>query len=243
MSDIGSPAAQSALSPGNVEDIVVLVDRSPSTPRQNIESPFTTRRPSTTNRLTGLKLAKINEGHSYARRRFDMNWDLLSFSDTPKHPFGLSRESDMVDAGKRIAQVLLSGDPRVKHLPDNGTPGYIDLSFYMQSDPPQLFPLPHVPEAISARLFIALDTVSMPSLSWVIGLDMVYWPTSRQCKVAWIDSFVRPARLEVGIMLPCDVIIVADYELLLCTWPSNDDDVERAQFFTSHFGHGAYANS
>lgn len=159
--------------------------------------------------------------------------------------------------GTHFMHTLLSRDPRVKKMLSDTILSYEhvtvlrDLTGRIKSGRLSWFIYMHhviptdllAPEIISTRLFATLENGLEPSLSWSIGLDIVDCISSRQFRVALIDSSARPVHLHEETANYWALVLVEEHELIPFTWPSDDEDVERAQFFTSHFGHGGDSNS
>jgi hypothetical protein len=136
-------------------------------------------------------------------------------------------EHSAIMLGRYLMQYLTCRDSRVKQVRYDGTPGIVDLFFYMHHDSPAVSS--NAPTTVSTRLFATHDTGSTPSLNWSIGIDMVYvHPWSCQCRVAWIDSSIKPVRLEY-VPISYNLIIVEEHELEPFPWPVDIDSVAMAR--------------
>lgn len=109
-------------------------------------------------------------------------------------------------------------------------PENIDLIIYIRHDPHTQF--------VSVR-FVAKGTQTKNFQNGAMGFELATGRGVQTCKVAqW-----EPWRIlfDFGFLsfyrlLKWDLVIADESGLQPLTWPSNDDDVQRAQFFKLHFG-------
>lgn len=252
MSEIGSP--------GIMHDVVSTFECTPTTPRQSISSSPITPRQRTDNAfeaspwyitdpLHGLHVVQVDDAHSFARWKYkcdptDSGWTLESvwgpLADKPwlrfsrsERTYRLVLEREAIMWCRYIVHICLYISPLAGTGPSRISED-IDLIIYICQNLNT--------KTVSVR-FIAEGTRAPILQHRPMGFDLVMVRGVQTLKFTqwepWFDSHNKVIRKLLGWR----VVIADRHELQPFTWPSNDDDVERAQLFKSRFGHGAATNS
>ena len=236
MSEIGSP--------GIMHDVDLTVQNTPTTPRQSMSSSFTTPRQhtyaafeepplDTTNPLHGLHVVQVDNEHFFARWRYKSDMTMESWHDlldTPwlrnvrsERTYGLVPERETIILCRYIVFRCLCATA----LRGFSSSEDIDLVIYICHNP-------HT-QAVSVRC-VAEGTQAKELQHRPMGFDLVTGPEVQTCTFDRLEPWMNKRYFGVfHRLLEWDLIIVDESGLQPFTWPSNDEDVQRAQFFTHHF--------
>ena len=243
------------LSPGVMHDVDLTVELTPTTPRQSISSSPTTPRQRTYyafegspwdiyDPLHGLHMVQVDDEHFFARWRysFGMQSAWRDLSDPAwlrnvqsERIYGLVPEREAIILCKYVIHVCLCVDSFPTALRGAVPSEDVDLIIYTCHNP-------HT-QTVGVR-FIVEGTQAKHLRIRTMGFELVTSGLRQTCKFGQSERWMN--KLCFGLyrtLLGRDLVIADESGLQPFTWPSNDDDVQRAQFFTSHFGHGAAANS
>jgi len=232
MSEIGSP--------GIMHDVDLTIEYTPTTPRQSINSPPTTPRQRTydafevppwdiTNPLHGLHVVQVDDEHFFARWRYTLImtmelpwfWNIRSESTD-----GLVPERETIILCRYIVfEFLCAMALRIFISSED-----IDLIIYIYHDPRT--------KTVSVRF--TTEGMEIYHLQHrPMGFELVKGRGVQMCKFAHWEPWMIGFHEFSPKLLGWDLVIADRSGLQRFTWPTNDGDVQRARFFTSHFGHGA----
>ena len=246
------------LSPGVMHDVDSTFEHTPTTPRQIISSSPTTPRQrtdnafevvpwDTTNPLHGLHVVQVDDEHFFAQWRYksdppEFGW----IKERVRHPLEdmpwlqnvRSERTDLLEP-QREAVLFCRYFVHVwlyVNLPTalrGSIPSEdIDLTIYICHNT-------HT-QTVSVRFMVECTQVRVKNLqNRAMGFELVTSGPFRTCKVAqwepWRDLF-NYMFLRVYGLLEWYSDLADESRLQPFIWPSDDDDVQRAQFFKLYFG-------
>ena len=228
MSEIGSPGRHSILSPHIMHDADLTVTYTPTS-------------------IDGLRMVQVDDEHIFTLLRCDFGLYPHSIHDFRNYMKSTRRHHANIESFQVLDSVIpfvhmyaaivlcrhithenLGISSRAVNVPYKRSKP-IDLIIYTCYDP-------HTKTA--GVSFVAQDGRTQTLLQRPMGFELVTGNGVQTCKVAQEESWMHRI-IKIDGLLGWRVVIADRHELQPFTWPSNDDDVERAQFFKSHFGHGA----
>jgi len=248
MSEIGSP--------GIMHDVDLTIEHAPTTPRQIIGSLPTTPRQrvdnvfgvppwDATNPLHGLHVVQVDGHHFFARWRYKFERTIESawheLSDPPwlrnvrsERTYGLVPEREAIVLCRYLMHVYLCVMSSATILRGFSWSENVDLIIYICHNL-------HT-QTVSVR-FTAEGTPAKISQNRAMGFELVTSFGEQTCKFAQWESWIYPQDIVLRRLLKWRWVFVDKHELRPFTWPSNDEDVQRVQFFTSQFGHATPAKN
>ena len=251
MSESGSPGIDSMLSPGVMPEVDLTIDYTSVIPRQSISnSPSATRqqmgnaselpRSVSTNPLPGLHVFQVDDEHFFARWKYHSShkeeWSYPIANEwlhgvLSKLTYGRVAYYEAIFLCKQVIHLYYDTSLTESNVLHNRQED-IDLIIYICQN--------FDTKTVSTR-FIAEGTPVTNLQHRPMGFDLVRAHGVRSCEFTqwenWMSGLHHGLHRLLGFHL-----VIAEFGLHPFTWPSNDDDAERAQFFKSRFGHDAATN-
>lgn len=245
------------LSPGITHDIDLTVEHVPTTPRQIISSlPATPRRLTDnvfggtpwdiTNPLHELYVLQVDDERIFARWRHEFRittqsaWRHLSNpawlreNVLSERTYVLIPELEAIGLCRDIIYICLCISSFRAVLQGSGWSDDIDMIIYFCHNP-------HT-QTVSVR-FTAQGTKAKDLQNRAMGFELVTSSAVQTFKFAQWEPWMHGLGTGLYTLLKGSLVIADRFGLQPFTWPSSDDDVERAQLLKSRFGHGAATNS